>query len=35
MGLTYGAITGKLIADLMAGRSTDLDMTPYRVDRRW
>jgi D-amino-acid dehydrogenase len=35
MGLTYGAITGKLIADLMAGRSTDLDMAPYRVDRRW
>jgi len=35
LGLTYGAITGRLIADLVAGRETGLDMTPYRVDRRW
>jgi D-amino-acid dehydrogenase len=35
LGLTYGAITGRLIADLMAGRETGLDMRPYRVDRRW
>jgi D-amino-acid dehydrogenase len=35
LGLTYGAITGRLIADLVAGRASGLDMTPYRVDRRW
>ena len=35
LGLTYGAITGRLIADLVAGRATGFDMTPYRVDRRW
>jgi D-amino-acid dehydrogenase len=35
LGLTYGAVTGRLIADLVAGRETGLDMAPYRVDRRW
>jgi glycine/D-amino acid oxidase-like deaminating enzyme len=35
LGLTYGAITGRLIADLVAGRATGFDMAPYRVDRRW
>ncbi|MDZ4735769.1 MAG: FAD-dependent oxidoreductase [Rhodospirillaceae bacterium] len=35
LGLTYGAITGRLIADLVAGRNAALDMTPYRVDRAW
>jgi D-amino-acid dehydrogenase len=33
LGLTYGAITGRLIADLAAGRDPGLDMRPYRVDR--
>ena len=33
LGLTYGAITGRLIADLAVGRDTGLDMHPYRVDR--
>ncbi|MEX2200762.1 MAG: FAD-binding oxidoreductase [Dongiaceae bacterium] len=35
LGLTYGAITGKLIADLVAGRTPPLDMQPYRIDRAW
>lgn len=33
LGLTYGAITGRLVADLAAGRDPGLDMRPYRVDR--
>src|SRR5262249_46414714 len=33
LGLTYGAVTGQLIADLVAGRDPGLDMRPYRVDR--
>ncbi len=33
LGLTYGALTGRLIADLAAGRDPGLDMRPYRVDR--
>jgi D-amino-acid dehydrogenase len=33
LGLTYGAVTGSLIADLAAGRDPGLDMRPYRVDR--
>ena len=33
LGLTLGAITGRLIADLAAGRDPGLDMTPYRADR--
>ena len=33
LGLTYGAVTGRLIADLAAGRDPGLDMRPYRVDR--
>lgn len=33
LGLTLGAITGRLIADLVAGRDPGIDMTPYRVDR--
>lgn len=35
LGLTNGAITGKLIADLVAGRAPDIDMAPYRIDRPW
>ena len=33
LGLTYGAVPGRLIADLAAGRDPGLDMQPYRVDR--
>ncbi len=33
LGLTEGAITGKLIAELVAGRPTSVDTKPYRVDR--
>lgn len=33
LGLTMGATTGRLIADLVAGRPTDIDLTPVRVDR--
>jgi D-amino-acid dehydrogenase len=33
LGLTLGAITGRLIADLVAGRDPGIDMAPYRVDR--
>jgi D-amino-acid dehydrogenase len=35
LGLTNGAITGRLIADLVAGRTPDIDMAPYRIDRPW
>ncbi len=33
LGLTLGARSGHLIADLLAGRTPDIDMAPYRVDR--
>lgn len=33
LGLTLGAVTGRLIADLISGRTPPLDMTPYRADR--
>jgi D-amino-acid dehydrogenase len=29
LGMTMGPVTGRLIADLVAGRDTGLDMTPY------
>ncbi|HJO97504.1 MAG TPA: FAD-binding oxidoreductase [Rhodospirillales bacterium] len=32
-GLTLGAISGKLIAEMATGRPTTIDTTPYRVDR--
>lgn len=35
LGLTYGAVTGKFIADLVAGRTPPIDMAPYRIDRAW
>jgi len=35
LGLTYAAITGRLIADLAAGRDAGMNMAPYRVDRPW
>ena len=33
VGLTGGAITGKLIAGLVAGQPDTIDMSPYRADR--
>ncbi|PAU65203.1 amino acid dehydrogenase [Pseudomonas indica] len=33
LGLTLGATTGRLIADLVAGRSSAQDLTPFRANR--
>jgi D-amino-acid dehydrogenase len=33
LGLTLGPITGKLIADLVAGRNPGIDLSPFRIDR--
>jgi D-amino-acid dehydrogenase len=33
LGLTFGPLTGRLIAELVAGRPASLDLRPYRVDR--
>ncbi|CAN7251321.1 FAD-binding oxidoreductase [Rhizobium sp. LjRoot30] len=33
LGLTYGATTARLLADLMTGVTPPVDMKPYRVDR--
>ena len=33
LGLTEGAITGKLIAQLVAGETPSIDLAPYRADR--
>lgn len=33
LGLTFGPITGQLIAELVAGKPASLDLHPYRVDR--
>ena len=33
LGLTEGATTGRMIADMIAGRAGAIDPTPYRVDR--
>jgi D-amino-acid dehydrogenase len=33
LGLTLGPITGRLIADQVAGRTSNIDLTPYRIDR--
>lgn len=33
LGLTLGPITGRLIADLIAGRQPEFDLSPYRADR--
>jgi len=33
LGLTYGATTARLMADLMTGAKPPVDMKPYRVDR--
>jgi len=33
LGLTLGALTGRILADLAAGRPPEIDLTPYRPDR--
>ena len=33
LGLTFGAVTGFLIADLIAGRPSRVDLEPFRPDR--
>lgn len=33
LGLTYSATAGKLMADLVQGRTPAVDMTPFRIDR--
>ncbi len=33
LGLTFGAITGFLLADLIAGRPSRVDLDPFRADR--
>ncbi|MCP5371734.1 MAG: FAD-binding oxidoreductase [Hyphomicrobiales bacterium] len=33
LGLTGSAPTGRVLADLLAGRDPDLDLTPFRIDR--
>jgi glycine/D-amino acid oxidase-like deaminating enzyme len=33
LGLTFGPITGQLIAELAAGQPATIDLHPYRVDR--
>jgi D-amino-acid dehydrogenase len=35
LGLTLGPITGRIIADLVAGRDPGLDLTAYAPDRRF
>jgi D-amino-acid dehydrogenase len=32
-GLTMAAVTGRLIAEMVAGEATFTDPAPYRVDR--
>lgn len=33
LGLTLAAVTGRLVAALVGGRPTDVDLRPYRIDR--
>lgn len=35
LGLTLGPVTGRIVADLAAGRDPGLDLHPYRADRRF
>lgn len=35
LGVTYGAITGDIVACLVTGRPPPLDIAPYRADRRY
>jgi D-amino-acid dehydrogenase len=33
LGLSLGAVTGRIIADLVQDRPSDIDATPFRADR--
>jgi D-amino-acid dehydrogenase len=33
LGLTLGAVSGRIVADLVAGRDPGLDLSPYRAER--
>jgi len=33
VGLAGGAMTGRVVADLVAGRAPAIDLAPFRVDR--
>ena len=33
MGLSWGPTTGRLLAEMMAGRKPNMDMSPFRMDR--
>ena len=33
LGLTQGPVTGRIVADLLAGRDPGLDLAPYRPGR--
>jgi D-amino-acid dehydrogenase len=33
LGLTMGAVTGQLIADLAANRAPAIDLAPFRAER--
>ena len=33
LGLTQGPVTGRIVADLVAGRDPGLDLAPYRPGR--
>ena len=33
VGLTLGPVTGKLIAELVSGRKSSIDLKPFAVDR--
>ena len=33
LGLTLSAITGRLIASVVSGRTPEIDLAPYRIDR--
>ena len=33
MGLTWGPSTGRLISEVMSGRKSNIDLSPFRIDR--
>ena len=35
LGLTFGAITGAIVANLARDEAPNLDISPYRPDRRY
>ena len=33
MGLTWGPSTGRILSELMSGSRSNIDLTPFRIDR--